>query len=167
MLTAERLRKVLNYDAVSGEFTWLVSQGSVRAGAVAGNVKFYPRTGRTYVHIKIDRKLYSAHRLVWLYVHAEWPAQEIDHIDGDGLNNSLANLREATKSQNMCNQGANRRNTSGFKGVSWHNGDRKWRARIRLNNCYKFLGNFDSPEAAYAAYCKAAAELHGEYARVA
>ena len=90
----------------------------------------------------------------------------VDHRDGDGLNNVRANLRPATKSQNNRNQRMTDRNTSGFKGVSWHKKDRKWRACIHVNNRYIHLGNFDPPEAASTAYVEASARMHHEFGRI-
>lgn len=91
---------------------------------------------------------------------------EIDHIDGDGLNNCRANLRLATHQQNMRNQRTRSDNTSCFKGVDWNKRDLKWQARIGLNGKRVSLGYFDTPEAAYAAYCSASAELHGQFGRM-
>jgi hypothetical protein len=90
---------------------------------------------------------------------------QIDHKDGDGLNNRRYNLRVATKFQNMHNMRISRRNTSGFKGVSWDAAACKWRAWIGLNRKRKHLGVFDSPEEAHAAYCRASEKYHGEFGR--
>lgn len=103
------------------------------------------------------------HRLI---LGVREPKIECDHINGDGLNNQKYNLRLCDKSGNGCNRGANKNNTSGFKGVVWDNSANKWRARIGLHRKVKHLGLFDTPEEAHAAYCKAAHELHGEFARV-
>ncbi len=92
---------------------------------------------------------------------------EIDHKDGDGLNNRRNNLREATRSQNNHNQRRSKNNTSGFKGVTWHKAGGKWQAQIMMDGRKRFLGLHATPEAAHTAYCKASAELHGEYGRVA
>jgi hypothetical protein len=93
------------------------------------------------------------------------PGLEVDHVDGDGLNNRRCNLRPATSSQNKHNRGKGRNNTSGFKGVWWHKQHGRWAADIWLHSKKRFLGLFDTAELAHAAYCKAAAELHGEFAR--
>jgi hypothetical protein len=90
----------------------------------------------------------------------------VDHINGDGLDNRRSNLRLATKAQNQRNQRLRRDNKSGFKGVCWDNRAKKWRALIRFNGKQKTLGYFDTPEEAYEAYCAAAIELHGEFARL-
>lgn len=91
----------------------------------------------------------------------------VDHIDGNGLNNRRANLRLVNAVQNARNQALRANNTSGYKGVSWDKRSRKWTAKIKSNFSLKNLGYFETPEAAHAAYCKASAELHGPFGRVA
>ena len=90
---------------------------------------------------------------------------EVDHIDGDGLNNRKSNLRIATRVENRQNSRRQNNNTSGYKGVCWHKGHSKWRAQIRLNNKRTHLGYFDCPKEAHAAYCEASVRLHGEFGR--
>lgn len=89
-----------------------------------------------------------------------------DHIDGNGLNNQRSNLRPCTHSENMRNRRMGVNNKSGYKGVFWDKNTENWRAQIRINGTKKDLGRFASPEAAYAAYCKASRELHGEFSRL-
>lgn len=91
---------------------------------------------------------------------------KIDHRDGDGLNNQRANLRSCKHAQNLRNTGAHANNTSGFKGVSWDKQSGRWKAQIRGDLKKKHIGYFFTPEEAFAAYCSAAAELHGEFANV-
>ncbi len=86
----------------------------------------------------------------------------IDHRDHDTLNNRRSNLRRATRAQNCQNARKRRDNKYGFKGIFKTN--KKWLAHIRENGKFKHLGVFSSPEAAHAAYAKAALELHGEFA---
>jgi hypothetical protein len=90
---------------------------------------------------------------------------EVDHKDGDGLNNMRCNLREATKSQNMHNMRIKKTNTSGFKGVDFYRRNEKWRSRINFDGNRINLGYFASPEEAHAAYCVASRKLHGEFGR--
>jgi len=92
---------------------------------------------------------------------------EVDHINHETLDNRKSELRICTTSQNQHNAGKRADNTSGYKGVCWHKRCQKWYAQIMLNGKLKSLGYFDTPEAAHAAYCKAATELHGSFARVA
>jgi hypothetical protein len=91
---------------------------------------------------------------------------QIDHIDGDGINNRRDNLRIATRSQNLCNQRLNARNKSGFKGVSWHSASAQWQSHIMLHGKSRNLGCFACPTAAHIAYAKASHALHGEFGRI-
>lgn len=91
---------------------------------------------------------------------------EVDHKDGNGLNNQKSNIRLATRSQNRMNRPKQSRNTSGFKGVSWDKTHKIWMAYITLNNVQKNLGYFKSKEDAYKAYCKAGIKYHKEFAHI-
>jgi len=99
-------------------------------------------------------------------VIAETPTGIItDHIDGNGLNNTRQNLRWATNAQNQYNKRMSCNNKSGFKGVWFDKTNVKWMARIAIHGKRTFLGLFDNPEDAHKAYCDAANELFGEFAR--
>lgn len=162
MLTCERLREILYYDVGTGVFIWKISRrGPVKVGDVAGSPD-----SKGYRAIKIDGHLYRSHRLAWFYQTGEWPNGEIDHINGVRSDNRFANLREATHSENMRNVGRRADNASGFKGVCWDRHRRRWLAQITMNGKMKFLGYFDAPEEAYAAYCATSKEHHGEFARL-
>ena len=91
---------------------------------------------------------------------------EVDHKDGNGLNNQKSNIRLATRSQNRMNRPKQSRNTSGFKGVSWDKTHRVWMAYITLNNVQKNLGYFKSKQEAYQARRKANIEYHNEFAHI-
>lgn len=160
MLTVERLREVVLYDAQSGQFRF-IGHPERKCGTI------WRRTSRraAYLKIGIDRLQYSAHRLAWLYVHGVWPLTEIDHINGDGLDNRLANLREATPAQNRTNALAQKSNRLGLRGVHFHPAAKRYRAQICKNGKTRHIGYFDTPELAHAAYLKAAQELHGEFVR--
>ena len=92
-------------------------------------------------------------------------ALQVDHANGDGLDNRRSNLRSASRAQNQQNQGRRADNSSGFKGVCWHAQRGKWYARIGCNGVTRSLGLFDSPELAHDAYCRAASVAHGQFAR--
>lgn len=135
------------------------------AGAIAGS-EFTGRKGKSYYRVKIGGIYYFAHRIIYALTHGIDPAdREIDHIDGSGLSNDPLNLRLATKSENQMNRGVQRNNTSGRKGVTWHNLSRKWMAQIKLNGRNKHLGLFTSIDEAAAAYDLAARQLYGEFYR--
>jgi 5-methylcytosine-specific restriction endonuclease McrA len=90
---------------------------------------------------------------------------EVDHWDGNGLNNRKRNLRIVTHQQNGCNRGPQANNTSGYKGVSWNKRDGKYEAWIRVNDRKIHLGYFDDILDAAKAYNEAAARLHQEFAK--
>jgi hypothetical protein len=164
-LDQERLRELLHYDPETGVFTWLVAPNRrIRVGQQAGTA--WEGRGVSYIDIKIDGQRYRAHRLAWLYMTGEWPPDETDHRDCDGLDNRWPNLREATSTQNKANTRRRRDNTSGFKGVTFNKRDRRFQARIKAGDRERHLGCFDTAEEAYAAYCAAAKEHFGEFARV-
>jgi hypothetical protein len=163
-LTQARLRELLTYDPATGIFTRCVGRGGVRAGSVAGCVWEKGANG-PYLRISIDGRQYSAHRLAFLWITGEFPPDDVDHIDGDGLNNRLGNLRAATRTQNLANRRRHKNNTSGFKGVSFHKRERRFRAKIQVGGKTQNLGSFDTAESAHAAYCAAAEKTHGAFAR--
>ena len=90
---------------------------------------------------------------------------QVDHIDGDGLNNRRSNLRLSTQAENTRNAKRRSDNASGFKGVSWRKDISKWRADIAFNKKQINLGYFDCPKEAHAAYCAASEKYHGEFGR--
>ena len=163
VLTLDRLKEVLSYDRQTGIFAWRVQLGwKGKVGQQAGT-----RHNRGYIHIMIDQKLYLAHRLAWFYETGEWPADKIDHRDCNRSNNRFANLREATGSQNNQNRKKAPGGASKFKGVSWHVRNRMWESRIKRDGKQIRLGLYRTEEKAHAAYCRAANEMFGSYARAA
>lgn len=159
-LTAARLREILYYDPDTGVFTWHSTGRGRRLDRGAGNV-----TVHGYMHICIKQERYFAHRLAWLYVHGDWPADQIDHIDGDKLNNRISNLRAVTGETNRQNiHGPSSNCRSGYLGVSEMKNPnlvtRKWKAQISINGATCYLGTFDSPELAQAAYLGAKRAVH-------
>lgn len=157
MLTAERLRQILSYNCETGEFTWLVRCGQRKPGySTAGTLN-----SMGYYRVGVDNRSYLSHRLAWLWMTGEWPAAEVDHIDGNPKNNAWQNLRAATRAQNNMNVGMNCRNTAGVPGVSFNKASGKWVAYISK----KQLGKFDTKLAAYAARLSAERSVFGEFAR--
>lgn len=161
----------------------------VREIRIEGEVAFVPLTqgytaiidaidvplvqGKNWCAVKRGNKVYAG-RSFWAAKSIELMHRVIvgagildlvDHRDGDGLMNCRANLRLASRSQNAMNAGAHRDNRSGFKGVSWHNQRLRWTAWISAHGERKYLGLFDTPEAAHAAYTAASKRLHGDFAR--
>ena len=89
----------------------------------------------------------------------------VDHVNGNGLDNRRANLRQATNQQNSQNRGLSSINTSGYKGVGFDRRRRKWRAYIHVDGRQRHLGYFTTAPEAAAAYDIAAIEHFGDYAR--
>jgi hypothetical protein len=159
MITADELRKLLDYDRETGVFTWRVSAGRVARHSKAGRVHV-----RGYIEIKICKRIYKAHRLAWLYVYGEWPPHEIDHVNLDQSDNRLSNLRSATRSQNGANRSLQVNNTSGARGVTWDRQHKRWKAQIKVNGKQKNLGLFLDKNEAAGAYKLAAVERFGDFA---
>jgi HNH endonuclease/AP2 domain len=160
-LTHERLLEVISYDPVTGVFVWKKPlNGRIKVGQIAGSINT-----NGHRQIRIDKYFWVAHRLAWFYVNKTWPENEIDHIDLVKDNNSIGNLREATRIENCSNRTASAlTNTSGYKGVSRLRG--KWHAQIKqAGKCYH-LGYFDDPKVAHEAYIAASKRLHGEFGRL-
>jgi len=153
-ITQERLQEALRYDPTTGDFWWREQARGRRLGQRAG------RISAGYVQIHLDKGRYQAHWLVWFYHNGTWPTEEIDHINGNKLDNRIENLRLATRSENRQNHKTMRNNTSGFMGVRWSKKDKKWVASINVNRKSYYLGGFDTPEEASVAYLNAKQQLH-------
>ena len=178
----ETLRELLTLDADTGRLFWKErgaewfrdTEGRNAAHACANwNARYAHSEAMTTIGAQgyrvgsIFNKKYAAHRIVFALVHGHWPEAEIDHVDGDRLNNRPGNLRNATRSQNQCNVGTMRSNTSGAKGVSWDRDREMWRADIMLHYKRKHLGMFKTVKDAADAYRNASAKMHQEFGRVA
>lgn len=164
MITAERLRELVSYDPAEGVFTWLPMKPTRGRKKVTGRVAGSRRPDG-YCRLTLDGHGYLVHRLAWLYVHGVWPKADIDHINRNPRDNRIANLRNASRSENMANTVMPRHNTSGLKGASWDSARQMWQARIVRDHRGFYLGHFDTPQEAHAAYAAAAKALYGEFAR--
>lgn len=162
MLTQERVRELLVYNAKTGIFRWRKNAGRygrIPAGTLAGG-----RTKEGYLRIGVDGVCYFATRLIWVYVHGHFPPDQVDHRNRNPSDDRLSNLRLATQSQNKANSRLYRNNSSGFKGVSYERARDSWVAFIKFGGeRRKWLGRYKTKEAAYAAYCVASKEIHGEF----
>lgn len=129
IITQDELKELLHYDPDTGIFTRIkCDKRKDRIGEVAGGVH---RFG--YWIIKLNLKEYKAHRLAWLYMTGRWPLNQIDHINRIRTDNRFSNLRECSNSENCKNMSKNKKNTSGYKGVSFDSRKKKWKARCSVD----------------------------------
>lgn len=156
------VRDYLRYDRKTGAFSYRERRGCRPAGEPCGKLTRYG-----YVMVTIKRRCYLAHRLAWFYEYGEWPTVSVDHINIDKTDNRIANLRLASGTQNNANTSLTCRNSSGYKGVTWHKQCGKWQAGIKVQGKTHHLGLFSDPTKAHQAYTDAAKRLFGEFARAA
>jgi len=155
-----RLLEAVVYEPATGVFTARVCRKGVSIGSVLGTSQ-----SAGYQIIMLDKVAYLAHRLAWLYVHGEWPDCEVDHVNGNRSDNRISNLRLATPTQNRMNGARRRDNATGFRGVHFEPRRKKYVAQLKIGTQRKYLGQFDTAEAAHAAYLEAAKEFYGDFAR--
>lgn len=159
-ITLDYLNQLFYIDS-SNRLRWKVQKGRQPKDSFAGRISTHG-----YYDVRIDGIARQVHRLMYQMYHSLATVSDllqVDHIDGDRLNNAKENLRECTRSENQRNRGMQENNKSGFKGVSFDKSRNKWQAGIGVNGKRISLGRFDTPELAYSAYCKKASELHGEF----
>jgi hypothetical protein len=156
-MNQEQLKELLHYCPETGVFTRRKNFGRHKAGVIVGT-----KPGRTckYVTIYAGGKRYVAQRLAWLYVHGQWPDDDLDHINRIKTDNRIANLRQVTRSQNMQNVLLHQHNTSGHKGVSWAEQLKKWRVYLYVQYKQIHIGVFANFDDAVAAYHVAATQYH-------
>lgn len=156
-LTAEYVNSLFSLDRETGELYWRSDRPSAQCkGRKAGSVK----KGRCIIAICQER--YPRYHLVFLMVNGRWPADTIDHINGDSLDDRPSNLREATRKQNLYNKKPRPRRDGLPAGVYRHVGH--YSSRITHDGVCHFLGRYDTAEDAHAAYLKARKEHFGEFA---
>lgn len=116
--------------------------------------------GKFYAVHADRRRPIALHRLV---MNAP-ENMEVDHINGDTLDNRRVNLRICTDTENKWNRGKPSNNTSGYKGVYWRKSRRRWQASIGVHHKFIYLGSFTDPAEAAKAYDEAAIKYHGDFA---
>lgn len=145
-ISLETARQLFQYDPIIGDLC--------RDGKIVGYL-FESKPGVFYRRVKVYGYQYMVHRLIWFIVTGEWPTNQIDHWDGNSLNNSWDNLREATDSQNKANA----------KGPAIDIVGNKFRAKITINYAQIYLGVFDTYKEAEYVYKEASIKLFGEYSK--
>lgn len=170
-LPVDYLKECFAYDSESGQLWWkerprshFSTEGAwkktnvERAGKPAGYVNGV--TGR--LSVKVNDINLLVHRVAFVIYHGKWPVKQVDHWDGNFVNNRIHNLREATSGQNSRNRKLHSNNKSGYTGVVVRGS--KWLAQICVDRKVMHLGMFNTPEEAYSAYRRAAEQHHGEFA---
>lgn len=149
----QRLQEVLTYDPITGSIKWKVTLSNRGvAGSEAGQLhKTY-----NYRMIRVDKRMYRAHRVAWALHHGVWPSDTLDHINGIRTDNRLCNLREATMAEQAQNRKRHPRN--GLPGA--HRNRNRWAAHIQVNYKQIHLGSFDTAEEAHACYLAAKTKYH-------
>lgn len=151
-LAAARLRELVDYDPDTGVFS---RDGEPLKFWLAGEY------GRIQIDVG-DGTLRYASRVAYAHHHGHWPLGQVDHINGNHVDNRITNLRDLTNGQNAQNRRRARKdNSTGFLGVSYdprHGG--RYRARIMVDGSMKSLGYRATAEEAHDVYLAAKRELH-------
>jgi hypothetical protein len=162
-LTQGRLKELLYYCPETGKWSRLKS---VRGASIRKPIGSR-LSSKGYLRIGVDGKVYYAHRLAFFYINGYWP-ETIDHKNHNKTDNRLAEIREATHSQNQCNRRRQNNNKSGYVGVFFVRTckSKPWKAYVDVENRRKYLGYFETAgEANLARICEMKI-LHGEFAMV-
>lgn len=163
MVTQSRLRELFDYQ--DGNLIRKIKTANrTKPGEIAGTLNIGNR-GKEYINITVDGKRYKAHRLIWIWHYGHISKPEIDHIDGNGLNNRIENLREATRYENAKNLKKHPSSKSGVTGVSFCKDRNKWQCYIQINGKRVSLGRFESIDDAIFTRKQAEQKHYAEFAR--
>ncbi len=178
LLTADQVRQLLDYAPDTGVLTWKARAASLFKASGRRTAQSYcdqwnrryagqragSSDGRGYRQIDILGKNHNEHIVIWLWMTGGLPDADIDHKRIGRAENKWENLRDATRSDNLCNRGAQSNNKSGLKGVSTHKSG-GFVAAICKEGKRRYLGYFKTAQAAHERYVKELESCHGEFAR--
>jgi len=156
MITQEQANHLFEYR--DGKLFWKNSKRPSFNGKEVGC-----NDGQGYIKVTVDKKQYSAHRIIYLMHHGELP-DVIDHADRNVKNNRIENLRPANASQNGMNSRSRQKSISGCRNVTKNKGRNKFSVYIRIKGKSTFIGNFDDLELADLVATEARSKYHGEFA---
>jgi len=148
----EYAHKRLSYDPETGKLTWktLTEYEFDKKSSYTGFKRFFGKEAGTYdknagyVRVTIFGRKVLAHRLIWLMFNKSWPEGEIDHINGNPIDNRIENLRDVPHSENVKNAAIRKDNKSGVTGVHFYEKTQNWKANIRVDGKLKHLGTFET-----------------------
>lgn len=137
-LSVEEIQENWTYDKETGLFYWKISGKGILKGKPTGH-----SDGRYIVLQRRDAWVY-AHRAAFVLVNGAWPTKDVDHINGDRLDNRFANLREASAAQNLRNRSVKSDSLTKVKGVTQDKRDGRFYAYIDFDGRRLSLGGFDN-----------------------
>ena len=153
--TLETLREFFILDAETGTLVWRKSRGTAAAGSRAGCVCVKERRAA----VRFNNYLWPVARIIWCMHTGAWPVGEVDHINGDSLDNRPSNLRDVPPFVNKQNHHVAYANSRvGLMGVHERNG--RFIGKITRHGKTTYVGTFDTPEEAHAAYVNAKRLIH-------
>lgn len=139
-ITTQEVRRLLDYNQETGDLIWKRDGGARVKGSIAGHVK-KNESGKSYLAITIRGVPFQAHRLAFLWMGEDLPEQ-VDHDDGNGLNNAWINLNRSNQNNNSKNCKLKNNNSSGIPDVCFEGKKGLWRVRISLNRKRISLGRY-------------------------
>ncbi len=167
----ELLRKVLRHEPETGKLFWMprtpdmfntgkrdVEKSCKIWNSCWSGAEALKSPAHGYFIGSIFGKIKYAHRVIWAIHYGSWPSGQIDHINGDGMDNLLVNLRDVSMQDNNRNKRINVNNTSGHLGVVWNKSGAVWHSRIKVLGKFVHLGSFHRKEDAIDARKSAEAE---------
>lgn len=151
-LTDEEIKSSFEYDHESGLVFMIICGERVHREklSVMSN-----GTNTQYMMVYFKSNSFLSHRLAWFLYYGKWPENHIDHINQDGCDNRIVNLRDVSRSENLRNARRSKSNTSGVTGVFWHKVAKKWHAQIVVKGVSIYLGLFEKIEDAAEARSEA------------
>jgi len=137
MLTQKLLNELLDYNPETGILKWksrgIPQWDAVYSGENAGTIEF------GYIRVSINKKVYRAHRVIWIMVTGDIPSS-IDHINHNRSDNRIINLRHVSVKENSKNLSVSKRNKTGVTGVSFNKVHNKWQVNISICKVNTYLG---------------------------
>lgn len=142
MTDAELVKKLFYYDYETGNFYRVYKLSWKRNLYKCPIVQIKNVNNNGYYQVNFQGRPYAIHRLIFLYVNGFYPENDVDHVDGNRLNNKWSNLREVTRQENLKNVGLRTDNSTGIVGVSLRKDTKKYTAYIEVDGVRIRLGSF-------------------------